>query len=214
MKILEHEILKALCTHGEFGIRSLGSQESGMKAIYYRQYGSADFDFGLLTDMVNNPRKYNPIFRIKTIQWDKEIRTVEQVNIGKFSWNQVADAVETLPQNGHVKDFVVRDDHQIPISRHVQLTNDGVVAFRNHHYLNINRLDNSIIKTNKLVRFYTLIIAISAVATIYDVVDRHYAMLRRSPTMQDTLQKRQIQFLDGSQPHRDNLYRAIDSLSK
>lgn len=136
LKVLEHEILKSLYVHGILTIRAHGSEKEGHRPIFKKVYEHATFYFGTLVDILNNPDNYKPenyppghIMYLRGIN-----KTVEEVVITEYEMGEVADAVELLAINNHVKDETI-GAYMDAENRQISLTHDGALAYRSKFYI-------------------------------------------------------------------------------
>jgi hypothetical protein len=137
LKVLEHEILKALYVHGILTIRAHGSETSGHRPIFKKVYEHATFNFGTLVDILNNPDSYKPEnYPAGHIMYLRGLnKTVEEVIIGEYEWGEVADAVELLAINKHIKDDTIGGGFLDAENRQVSLTHEGGLAYRSKYYI-------------------------------------------------------------------------------
>lgn len=134
INILEHEILGVLYTKPTMTITAHGSEAKGMTAIYKRQYGTSYLEFGVLVDILNNPKKYEKNPEGVTFLNQHHVSTKEVV-ITKYNWFEVTEAIEVLVLNGHVRDSLPENIFEDSAKRYVYLLPKGAIDYRNKFYL-------------------------------------------------------------------------------
>ncbi|MBS1600429.1 MAG: hypothetical protein JST75_19525 [Bacteroidetes bacterium] len=134
INILEHAILGVLYTKPTMTITAHGSEEKGMTAIYKRQYGTSYLEFGVLVDILNNPKKYEKNPEGVTFLNQHTVSTKEVV-ITKYNWFEVTEAIEVLVLNGHVRDSLPENIFEDSAKRYIYLLPKGAIDYRNKFYL-------------------------------------------------------------------------------
>jgi hypothetical protein len=153
MNQLQHEILGVL-KRIAMKITAHGSQAEGMTAIHKIIPESAILQFGVLVALVNNSDKYNtppPGQSTFPNQWKFKR---EQVEDNKYSFDDVATAVETLEFNEDVKDLSGTGALNLE-DRQIQITKKGIVSFNTQFYLKADLADainESALSTNRAVQ--------------------------------------------------------------
>lgn len=131
LQVIEHEILKAIHETAYFTIRSNGNETNGHIPLFKREMPMSFLHFGALVDIINNPEKYENVFQKPT---EPIIKTIEEVEIKKYTWEQASNAIDVLAANNHIK-----DENDIVLfegtRRVIQLTLEGAMAYRNRYYL-------------------------------------------------------------------------------
>src|SRR5258705_6204846 len=134
-EVLEHEILKCLYRFSMFTAAN-GSQKRGYVPIYERGYEHCTLHFGTLVGMLNNPEDYTldkaPEGHLMYFQ--ELVRKIDEIKLTKFTFQQVADALEILLLNEHIKETypIVYSDVN---SRQLILLKKGAIDFRKEFYL-------------------------------------------------------------------------------
>lgn len=151
-EILEHEILKALYSFVTTKVAE-GSEAYGYVPIYDRLYDRCSLHFGTLVDLLNAPDKYT---LNKRPEGDLDymqtlVLKIKDINTSKYSFTEVADAIDVLLLNGHIE--IIDQNAQDGIrSKKIVLLDKGVIDYRNKYYLKL--LDAEEIRTisNKVSR--------------------------------------------------------------
>ncbi len=134
---LEHEILKTLYTQASFTTIGTGSQAKGTTPLYKRSYDFSKMHFGTLADALYNPDKYlmekRPKGDLHYIQ--NKVVKKEETDLTEFQWVEVANALEILVLNGHVKDEGPENALDDLSERKITLLHKGAIDYRNNFYI-------------------------------------------------------------------------------
>lgn len=150
---LQHEILGVL-KRIALKVRAHGSEADGYIAINKLMPETAILQFGMLVALLNDYDKHivgspgEPTFPNQ-----RKIKR-EQINDNKYSFEDVAMAIETLEFNDEIKDIGQGAWIDI-VDRQIQLTRKGVVSYNTQVYLKADMADSivdSTLATNKAVR--------------------------------------------------------------
>lgn len=161
--VLEHEILKCLYGLSSFTL-SNGTTSRGYVPIYERNYYHCTLHFGTLVDMLNSPQKYTheKIPEGQLLYFQNKITLIEEVSdVSKYSWQQVADAIEVLKVNEHITEYNQTVFSDIT-SRILVLSKKGAIDYRNEYYLRasetieIETIKNSIVKIEHSLKSHWL----------------------------------------------------------
>lgn len=134
INILEHNILGVLYAKPTMTITAHGSDAKGMTAIYKRQYSTSYLEFGVLVDILNNPKKYESYPEGVTFLNQHHVSATEVV-ITKYNWFEVTEAIEVLVLNGHVRDSLSENIFEDSAKRYIYLLPKGAIDYRNNFYL-------------------------------------------------------------------------------
>src|ERR1700756_4717312 len=109
--VLEHEILKALYST-TMGVAKFGLTADSSIPIHKRDYKTGRLDYSVLVDMLNNPEKYtagimNASRQADIYYYQNLVLTTEEIDIKKYSYQQVSAALENLSADGNITEEVV-----------------------------------------------------------------------------------------------------------
>jgi len=160
---LQHNILATL-RRAALTISHHGNQREGTVAIHKMIDGTAQLQFGVLVALLNDWDRYTADAALKQA---KEVIAPtnplplnqyrlkrEEIEITKYSFEEVAMAVELLEFNEDVKDYMA-NGNTLSEDRVIQLTNKGAASLNSQYYLKADIADaitNSTLATNKAVQ--------------------------------------------------------------
>ncbi|CAN5454523.1 hypothetical protein BH11BAC5_BH11BAC5_50650 [soil metagenome] len=134
--ILEHKILELLYRKPTLSTSAYQQGEGRVIAVYKRHYKTSYLEFGILVDLLNNPIKY--VERPEgIISFNQLIANRDEVEIKKYNWFEVSEAIEVLTLNEQVTDSFPDDPFNSSSKREICLTPKGAIDFRNKFYIKI-----------------------------------------------------------------------------
>jgi hypothetical protein len=169
--LLLHETLSTLRGVG-LTITKTGSEAKGHVPIYQFQVKTARLHFGTLVGLLNEPEKFKP--EIGQINYYQNIVTTqEQIREIKYTFFEVAAALETLDAAKEVKIELVNGQFFDAADKIITLTEEGNDSLNNKKYLKQYERERnetialqSTISTNFWMRWFTGILAFSAITTV------------------------------------------------
>lgn len=130
--VIEHEILMTLKNVG-MTITQKGSEVEGHTALYVRLVETSSLQFGVLVALLNDPNFRPPAGQPTFLNQVKV--TKEQVGENlKYSWAQVAEALEILESNGDIVNEVKGQLFDVE-ERRIKLTANGLKSFNDKYYI-------------------------------------------------------------------------------
>jgi hypothetical protein len=145
--ILEHEILNTLYVKTSLMMVGQPAPEGEFIPIYKRDYNYAKIHFGTLVDILNNPKKYDKNNAVQDI-----IVKYKEVDVKRYNFIDVSNAIEVLLFNGHVTEINVKNSHFQTTLRSIVLTDKGAIDYRLGYYLNEKEKQDSIIRSYEIQR--------------------------------------------------------------
>lgn len=168
--LLLNDIIDTLFKWG-VTLSATGSEDGGYIPLYEFQLGSAFLHFSTLVALMNNPNQYN--LQKDSFKFINDIKTKrEDVIETKYKWDEVAKGVDTLSLKREVSKEIVGVSIEAK-SKIIRLTEDGLLALNTRKYLkkyeeerNKRILYESTLSTNKWMRWFTGVLAFSALTTL------------------------------------------------
>lgn len=128
--ILEHEILRSLLKRNSITLGKAHLFGSKEIPTFKRDYNNCSLHFGTLVDIHDDPKKYE---NEKSL--GGKVLTKDDVNISKYGWGEVSEAIEILVHNKHIREDTNPDKYGTPTKREIFITDKGAIDFRTHFYL-------------------------------------------------------------------------------
>jgi hypothetical protein len=170
INLLQHEILRTLRRVG-MTVTAHGSEEKGYNALYKFQEASAYLQFGMLGALVNDFDRYK--FRPNQPTFFPQMKIKrEEVETTKYTWEDIAKAVEILEFNKYVKDETT-GSYIGTEEREIHLTKEGLIAFNTDFYIKESQKE----KDSRLLLNSTLATEKAARVTGQATVRLYYATL-------------------------------------
>jgi hypothetical protein len=168
--LLLNEILELFRKYGMM-VTSTGSEERGNIPLYEFQIGTARLHFGTLVGLLNNPEKYEvPQGQIRYLHDYKTKR--EDVTEIRYTWYEVSSAVDTLASRFEVEKEI-QGQFVNTQSKIIKLTKKGFQSLNTKKYIkkyeterNDRVLYESTLSTNKWMKWFTGVLALSAILTL------------------------------------------------
>jgi hypothetical protein len=167
---LLHEILEVLRNVG-MTVTATGSEAAGHIPLYEFQIETAFLQFGTLVALLNHPEKLKP--DNSTINYYQNLITKkEDVIETKYTWFQVARAIETLVESEEVTKHIKGQWLSLE-GKEIRLTKKGAKSLNLKKYLKKYEkersrriLHESTLSTNRWMRIFTGVLAGAAIITL------------------------------------------------
>lgn len=200
MKVIEHEILRVL-KNSALKVTQQGSEKEGYIPFDKLLVGTARLHYGTLVALLNeNDINTQNQFGYMNINLKRD-----EIKITKYDWSEVAESLQILEVNGHIKEEPEQEYFDI-YKRVIVLTKTGLHAYITQFYLKIKTseklqesLAKSTLKTNqtvKIISILSLIVSISSVCVAY----MDYIKPQEQNVLQINIQKKEVELKDTTQP--------------
>lgn len=168
--LLLHEILATLRKVG-MTITATGSEAGGYMPLYEFSIPTARLHFGTLVGLLNHPEKLQPESGV-IYYWQNIKLKREEVEEIKYTWYEVATAIETLNIRKEIKVELQGSSLEFK-EKVITLTENGMASLNTKKYLkqfekerNEKIAYRSTISTNYWMRLFTGILAFTAIVTL------------------------------------------------